>query len=181
MSPSMIFSLFFLLLLLLLPAALAGGDIVADTCRKSTAGESEASYRSCVQVLNSDPASSRARDVKDLAKIAVGIAAGSCREVLADINRLMSQPGGGRGLKECLRVCKELYESAVYDLVAAPGNIDSGDFGTVRAEISNACGTAGDCEDCFSEVGDPSPLTSDNKKFSSIGNIATAIFDLLHK
>lgn len=150
-------------------------DLVSKACNRTTYIDL------CVSSLRSDPRSSTASEVKELAEIALNVSIANGIETLTYIKELRSSGGGGRcGL--CLRDCLEEYEDAVASLEDSVHQLRIRGFKKVNVLVSAAMTGSDTCEDGFVEVsssGGVSPLTQRNQLFYRLCSNFLAISRLL--
>lgn len=90
---------------------------------------------------------------------------------------LSSKPGTSPQVLSTLKDCKYGYETAVENYDESLASLPVHDIGTVRSKLSGILTWIGDCEDGFTSIGEPSPLTTFAEKLTSMTSNCLAITD----
>jgi len=155
-----------------LPAALADADFVASTCKSSDNPQ-------CAAVLGADPRSANATTVRELASIALDVAAAAARAA----SGFLSGEADRRDrtdVGDALGDCVGYYGGATDALEAAREDFDAGAYGEAEEEAGDAEGAADRCEQAFTDRRLETSTVSDvDKRMKDRASVAGDLIDLL--
>ena len=161
-----------LLLAVAVAAALADADFVASTCKSSD-------NTRCAAVLGADPRSANATTVRELASIALDVAAAAARAA----SGFLSGEADRRDrtdVGDALGDCVGYYGGATDALEAAREDFDAGAYGEAEEEAGDAEGAADRCEQAFTDRRLETSTVSDvDKRMKDRASVAGDLIDLL--
>jgi len=161
-----------LLLAVAVAAALADTDFVASTCKSSD-------NLRCAAVLGADPRSANATTVRELASIALDVAAAAARAA----SGFLSGEADRRDrtdVGDALGDCVGYYGGATDALEAAREDFDAGAYGEAEEEAGDAEGAADRCEQAFTDRRLETSTVSDvDKRMKDGASVAGDLIDLL--
>ncbi|KAJ0978455.1 hypothetical protein J5N97_013929 [Dioscorea zingiberensis] len=133
--------------MLQLLAALAGADLVQDTCKQS--GDLK---DLCVQALTSDP-KSEGSDEHGLARVALGLTARDAAGAADELMKMAEHTSAHEEeLLQCLEDCNEEYEDAVQQLEQSRVSMDEREYHEVVMFVEAAMSDVKSCEDACRDV-----------------------------
>ncbi|XP_070034400.1 pectinesterase inhibitor-like [Nicotiana tomentosiformis] len=123
------------------------GDLIDDVCQKTI------DYNLCVKSLRADPRSASA-DKKSLARIIIQLSQDKANDILSQTEMLLKQTKEPV-LKQCLEVCKEMYDTAVFHYSEAVNYLDADNFSDAADTAGETLSDADTCDESFTE---PTPV-----------------------
>ncbi|KAJ8561086.1 hypothetical protein K7X08_027276 [Anisodus acutangulus] len=145
-------------------AHISYGDLIDDVCQKTDDNSL------CVKSLRADPRSASA-DKKGLARIMVQLSQAKASDILNQTKVLLKQIKEPV-LKQCLEVCRDNYDMAVFWYSDSIKYIDAGDFDDATSSTSGPMNDADTCDESFTEPpvrkADPRSASADKKGLARI-------------
>ncbi|CAA7025652.1 unnamed protein product [Microthlaspi erraticum] len=141
----------FVMCLLLLNGFTTAQNLILDSCKKASARDAQLKLDFCVQSLESDPQSKAATTLEGLVIASAKSAASKTISVKGTIQRILNDKKASAGIEMILRDCVELYGDATDSINEALTSVPSGDYDTVKVNLSAALDAPANCEDGFME------------------------------
>ncbi|KAL9451666.1 hypothetical protein AB3S75_013270 [Citrus x aurantiifolia] len=146
-------------------------DLIEATCRNTSYPDL------CIKTLRSSPGSSGA-DVKTLAHIILESASAYCNDTYEQVKKLLNETKD-KAMRNCLDVCFQVYDLAIYEIPTAIKYLESGDYDSAVQYANDGIIESDTCESSFSEFPEipKSPLTDRN---NGLTNLCTIVLDMIN-
>ncbi|KDO41794.1 hypothetical protein CISIN_1g037300mg [Citrus sinensis] len=140
-------------------------DLIEATCRKTSYPDL------CIKTLRSSPGSSGA-DVKGLAHIILESASAYCNDTYEQVKKLLNETKD-KTMRNCLDVCFQVYDLAIYEIPTAIKYLESGDYDSAVQYANDGIIESDTCEKI-----PKSPLTDRNNGLTNLCTIALDMINL---
>ncbi|KAF0901108.1 hypothetical protein E2562_037965 [Oryza meyeriana var. granulata] len=159
-------------ILVVLVSVVADANLIARTCKRTT-------NPYCVKMLLADPWSAKATTVRELAGVALDIAAAAVRDGSATVHsKYLGHQG--KPLEDTLLGCEWMYGHAVGEARAAADAFRSGEYrDAVRHQLAGHY-AAILCEEMISHCASESPVADADRRTVQHCNLAVDLIELLH-